>query len=123
MIYNIFLQWCVCKPFCVYFIRYNRDWRYHKEEKVWITRAPGVEPTVKTKAYERGTYYFFDAQKWMKVAKDFYLEYDKLEEGPALSLQSQHKTNQAKVLVVNQADSGFVMRGDGNRVQHIPVCL
>jgi len=69
----------------VFFVpRYNRDWRYHKEERVWITRAPGVEPTMKTNAFERGTYYFFDAQNWRKVAKEFYLEYDKLEDRPQL---------------------------------------
>ncbi|XP_064870936.1 CCR4-NOT transcription complex subunit 2-like, partial [Oncorhynchus nerka] len=61
---------------------FNRDWRYHKEERVWITRAPGMEPTLKTNAYERGTYYFFDCLNWRKVAKEFHLEYEKLEEGP-----------------------------------------
>uniref|UniRef100_H3C9X4 CCR4-NOT transcription complex subunit 2 n=1 Tax=Tetraodon nigroviridis TaxID=99883 RepID=H3C9X4_TETNG len=58
-----------------------RDWRYHKEERVWITRAPG-EPTLKTNSYERGTYYFFDCLNWRKVAKEFHLEYDKLDERP-----------------------------------------
>nr|XP_061812611.1 CCR4-NOT transcription complex subunit 2 isoform X4 [Nerophis lumbriciformis] len=61
---------------------FNRDWRYHKEERLWITRAPGMEPTLKTNAYERGTYYFFDCLNWRKVAKEFHLEYDKLEERP-----------------------------------------
>ncbi|XP_029681383.1 CCR4-NOT transcription complex subunit 2-like isoform X1 [Takifugu rubripes] len=61
---------------------FNRDWRYHKEERVWITRAPGMEPTLKTNSYERGTYYFFDCLNWRKVAKEFHLEYDKLDERP-----------------------------------------
>ena len=78
----------------IYFLRYNRDWRYHKEERVWITRAPGVEPLVKTNAYERGTYYFFDAQNWRKVAKEFHLEYDKLEERPSLPPTIHHNPNQ-----------------------------
>ena len=63
---------------------YTRNWRYHKEEKVWIIRAPGMEPVVKTNTYERGTYYFFDSQNWRKVPKEFLLEYDKLEERPHL---------------------------------------
>ena len=46
------------------FFRYNRDWRYHKEDRVWITRAPGMPPSEKTAAYERGTYYFFDVNSW-----------------------------------------------------------
>lgn len=67
-----------------------------------------MEPTLKTNAYERGTYYFFDCLNWRKVAKvsaaslsvcraaprhvsvlmlrcgsqEFHLEYDKLEERP-----------------------------------------
>ncbi|KAL3881683.1 hypothetical protein ACJMK2_028088 [Sinanodonta woodiana] len=73
---------------------YSRDWRYHKDERVWITRAPGVEPIVKTNTYERGTYYFFDAQNWRKVAKEFYLEYDKLEDKPSLPPTLHHNPNQ-----------------------------
>jgi len=69
---------------------YNRDWRYHKEERVWITRAPGMAPSEKTTSYERGTYYFFDVNSWRKVPKEFHLDYDKLEERPSLpsSLQA-----------------------------------
>jgi len=63
---------------------YNRDWRYHKEERVWITRAPGMEPLTKTNTYERGTYVIFDVQNWRKVPKEFHLEYSKLEERPQL---------------------------------------
>ena len=51
---------------------------------MWITRVPSVEASVKTNTFERGTYYFFDAQNWVKVPKDFHLEYDKLEERPQL---------------------------------------
>jgi len=63
---------------------YNRDWRYHKEERVWITRAPGMAPSEKTATYERGTYYFFDVNSWRKVPKEFHLDYDKLEDRPSL---------------------------------------
>ncbi|XP_046406651.1 CCR4-NOT transcription complex subunit 2 isoform X7 [Ischnura elegans] len=48
---------------------YNRDWRFHVDEKVWITRAPGMQLLEKTQSYERGTYYFFDAINWRKVLK------------------------------------------------------
>ncbi|XP_061192335.1 CCR4-NOT transcription complex subunit 2-like isoform X1 [Saccostrea echinata] len=73
---------------------YTRDWRYHKEERVWITRAPGVEPVMKATTYERGTYYFFDVQNWRRVAKEFHLEYDKLEERPTLPNTMQHNASQ-----------------------------
>ncbi|XP_053201025.1 CCR4-NOT transcription complex subunit 2-like isoform X2 [Panonychus citri] len=61
---------------------YARDWRYHKDEKVWITRAPGMPPIEKSQNYERGTYYFFDAINWRRVAKEFHLDYDRLENRP-----------------------------------------
>ncbi|ELU18222.1 hypothetical protein CAPTEDRAFT_152966 [Capitella teleta] len=61
---------------------YSRDWRYHKEERVWLTRVPGVEPVSRAAVYERSTYFFFDVNNWRKVQKEFHLEYDKLEERP-----------------------------------------
>jgi CCR4-NOT transcription complex subunit 2 len=63
---------------------YGRDWRYHKDDRVWVTRMPGVEPSMKTSTYERGTYYYFDCQNWRKTAKEFHLDYDKLEDRPIL---------------------------------------
>ncbi|XP_011298518.1 CCR4-NOT transcription complex subunit 2 isoform X2 [Fopius arisanus] len=63
---------------------YTREWRYHMEEKVWITQAPGLGMVEKTSTYERGTYYYFDAQSWRKVAKEFHLDYTKLESRPHL---------------------------------------
>lgn len=52
------------------------------EEKVWITQAPGVGIIEKFSTYERGTYYYFDAQSWRKVPKEFHLDYNKLEGRP-----------------------------------------
>ncbi len=45
--------------------RFQRDWRFHKELKIWITRFS--DPTQKTATSERGTYYYFDATTWKKV--------------------------------------------------------
>eukprot|EP01099_Mayorella_cantabrigiensis_P000618 TRINITY_DN126_c0_g2_i2.p1 TRINITY_DN126_c0_g2~~TRINITY_DN126_c0_g2_i2.p1 ORF type:complete len:704 (-),score=159.28 TRINITY_DN126_c0_g2_i2:3-1949(-) len=59
---------------------YNRDWRYHKEHQRWFRRAPGTEPQVKTVAYERGSYIYFEYTSWEKIRKDnFILVYDALE--------------------------------------------
>ncbi|XP_014674513.1 PREDICTED: CCR4-NOT transcription complex subunit 2-like isoform X2 [Priapulus caudatus] len=79
---------------------YNRDWRYHKEERVWISRAPGMIPIEKTAQYERGTYYFFDAQNWRKVAKEFHLDYDKLEDRPHLPQSMHPHPNQMSAFTV-----------------------
>ncbi len=59
---------------------YAREWRYHKELKLWFTRVPGSEPLVKTPTYERGSYIYFDTNSWEKIRKDnFVLQYDQLE--------------------------------------------
>ncbi|XP_065834443.1 CCR4-NOT transcription complex subunit 2-like [Oscarella lobularis] len=63
---------------------YQREWRYHKEERAWVTHVQGAEPTVKTHTYEQGRYCFFDVNSWRKVQKEFHLQYDKLEERPIL---------------------------------------
>lgn len=63
---------------------YNREWRYHKEDKVWITRAPGIIPSEKTNSYERGTYYIFDAQLWRRVPRESVLQYALLESKPTI---------------------------------------
>ncbi|RWS25452.1 hypothetical protein B4U80_07833 [Leptotrombidium deliense] len=76
---------------------YVRDWRYHKDEKVWITRAPGMPPIEKTQTYERGTYYFFDAVNWRRIAKEFHLDYDRLENRPP-SVAYNHLTNAAGIV-------------------------
>lgn len=70
---------------------YNREWRYHTEEKVWITQVPGMVLLEKTSTYERGTYYFFDVHNWRKVAKEFHLDYSKLEGRPVMQ-QSMHNS-------------------------------
>lgn len=59
---------------------YARNWRYHKELHVWLTKEQGTEPTQKTPTYERGTYVFFDPSVWEKVSKSFHLMYEMLEE-------------------------------------------
>ncbi|XP_014249045.1 CCR4-NOT transcription complex subunit 2-like isoform X2 [Cimex lectularius] len=69
---------------------YSREWRFHMEEKVWITQAPGLGVTEKTSTYERGTYYYFDAVNWRKVIKEFYLDYSKLENQPTIPPSAYH---------------------------------
>ena len=63
---------------------YNRDWRYHKEHKVWITRPAGTKPTQTTSTYESGTYICFDPHGWKKVTREMVLRYDQLEDRQAM---------------------------------------
>lgn len=60
--------------------RYTRDWRYHIDEKVWLTQAPGLD----------GTFWFFDPLMWRKVTKEFHLNEDRLEHQPRLPLIQWH---------------------------------
>ena len=65
---------------------YARQWRYHKELSVWLTKDPGVEPIEKGPNYERGTYIIFDPAVFSRVEtpKDFTLQYDLLEDRPVI---------------------------------------
>ncbi|XP_037922999.1 regulator of gene activity isoform X3 [Hermetia illucens] len=64
---------------------HSREWRYHIEEKVWITRIPGVNHYEKNGTKERGTFYFFDAQNWRRVPKEFQIDAEKLDKCPNLN--------------------------------------
>uniref|UniRef100_U5ETI3 NOT2/NOT3/NOT5 C-terminal domain-containing protein n=1 Tax=Corethrella appendiculata TaxID=1370023 RepID=U5ETI3_9DIPT len=64
---------------------HNRDWRYHTEEKVWITRVPGMTSYEKNGTTERGTYYYFDVQNWRRVLKEFQVDTTKLDKCPNLN--------------------------------------
>lgn len=60
----------------------QRDWRYHKQLQVWLTKVAKKEPSiVKYQHYEKGTYKFFEPSTWSYVERDdFTLEYAQLEE-------------------------------------------
>ncbi|KAF9927327.1 hypothetical protein FBU30_003326 [Linnemannia zychae] len=58
---------------------YNRQWRYHKELRLWLMKDQSSEPS-KTPTFERGSYIFFDPNSWEKVKKDFIVMYDALED-------------------------------------------
>lgn len=78
---------------------YARNWRYHKELHVWLTKEQNTEPTQKTPTYERGTYVFFDPSVWEKVSKNFHLMYEMLEEkvpSQAQALAAQAAAQQAQ---------------------------
>ncbi|KAH9811940.1 hypothetical protein DFH28DRAFT_900087 [Melampsora americana] len=64
---------------------YKKNWRYHKELQLWLTKESGTGPMEKTPHYERGFYVFFDPIIWKRVTKEFVLQYDQLEAKPALA--------------------------------------
>eukprot|EP01062_Namystynia_karyoxenos_P069906 TRINITY_DN65325_c0_g1_i1.p1 TRINITY_DN65325_c0_g1~~TRINITY_DN65325_c0_g1_i1.p1 ORF type:complete len:328 (+),score=87.24 TRINITY_DN65325_c0_g1_i1:118-984(+) len=69
---------------------YNRGWRFHKEHKLWLQRAPDTQPTVKTRAYERGDYVVWDPTHWRQDRRDdFVLVYDQLEDRMSVAAPQQ----------------------------------
>ncbi|KAI0076743.1 hypothetical protein K474DRAFT_1691207 [Panus rudis PR-1116 ss-1] len=75
---------------------YNRNWRYHKELRLWITKEQGTSPSAKVPGGEQGTYSYWDPENWEKSRKVMTVLYADLEEkgapvfapGPTLQLAS-----------------------------------
>jgi len=65
---------------------HNRNWRFHKEIRLWLTKESGTAPSQKASTYERGVYTFFDPEIWERVKKELVIMYDHLEEKAPLSV-------------------------------------
>ncbi|CAB3405482.1 unnamed protein product [Caenorhabditis bovis] len=63
---------------------YQREWRFHKAEGVWLTRSQYGGIKEQTGTYEKGHYNVFDHLQWRKIPKELKLEYKELEERPKL---------------------------------------
>ena len=59
---------------------YKRNWRFHKEFKLWLTKDKDSEVLQKGSDFERGVYVFFDPSSWTRVKKEWILYFDQLEE-------------------------------------------
>ncbi|KZF25389.1 hypothetical protein L228DRAFT_244216 [Xylona heveae TC161] len=57
----------------------NRNWRYHKEQKQWLTKDMNYEPVPLGPNEERGFYIFFDPNTWQRTRREFILHYDSLD--------------------------------------------
>lgn len=60
--------------------RYNRNWRFHKDMRLWITKESGTSPSQKVLGGERGTYSYWDPENWEKNRKEMTVVYSDLEE-------------------------------------------
>lgn len=97
---------------------YARNWRYHKELHLWLTKEQNTEPTHKTPTYERGTYVFFDPASWEKVSKSFVLMYEMLEE--KVPSQAQALAAQAAALQQQQQQRQGQSQQQQNQQQQQP---
>jgi len=59
---------------------FERGWRYHKVDQVWLARWPGVSPEKKTVEWEEGLYQYFDVKVWRRIPGWFRLNYNQLAE-------------------------------------------
>ncbi|KAL8682495.1 MAG: hypothetical protein Q9186_001442 [Xanthomendoza sp. 1 TL-2023] len=61
----------------------NRNWRYHKEMQMWLTKdtSMGVGEPVVTDGgkAERGSYVFFNMRTWQRARTEFELRYEDLD--------------------------------------------
>lgn len=56
----------------------KRNWRYHKELQVWLTKDTNSEPKSIGSGAEQGTYIFFDPVTWEFVTKTMVLYYNSI---------------------------------------------
>ena len=59
---------------------WNRNWRYHKELRLWITKETGTPSSTKIPGGEQGTYSYWDIENWEKARKEMTVLYSDLEE-------------------------------------------
>jgi len=59
---------------------FNRNWRYHKDLRLWITKETGTTPSQKVQGGEQGQYTFWDPENWCKERKEMTVLYADLEE-------------------------------------------
>lgn len=56
-----------------------RNWRYHKDIQVWLTKDSNVEPVLISHDVEKSVYIFFDPHNWEKIKKEFVLHYSSVQ--------------------------------------------
>ena len=61
-------------------ISFNRNWRYHKDLRLWITKESGTQISAKIAGGEQGRYSYWDPEMWEKNQKEMTVLYSDLEE-------------------------------------------
>ncbi|KAF5396347.1 hypothetical protein PHET_10962, partial [Paragonimus heterotremus] len=60
---------------------YQREWRFHKKEQIWLTRIIGANFTTDSSS-EQGDYYFWDPLKAQKSTHQMTILYSDLDDAP-----------------------------------------
>lgn len=69
----------LCSPRC----RWNRNWRFHKKLRLWVTKELHATPSQKIPGGEMGMYTYWDPEVWQKERKQMTVEYKDLEDKSA----------------------------------------
>lgn len=100
------------------YFRYARNWRYHKELGLWLTKETDengrpVQAFRRTSpnALDRGVYVFFDPTTWQKVKREWTLSWDAIEERSQAPQQPQQQS-----LPQQQQSSSSMNNNASNRV-------
>ncbi|GAM19605.1 hypothetical protein SAMD00019534_027800 [Acytostelium subglobosum LB1] len=72
---------------------YHRDWKYHRDGKVWLKKDNDSESTV-TNQYEAGTFALFDANQWEIVTVNNFIVYHETLETKEYLLMLLSENNQ-----------------------------
>uniref|UniRef100_A0A915DLS6 NOT2/NOT3/NOT5 C-terminal domain-containing protein n=1 Tax=Ditylenchus dipsaci TaxID=166011 RepID=A0A915DLS6_9BILA len=72
---------------------FQRDWRFHKVDRVWLRSPSGSHPREHTGSYEKSSYNVFDPVQWRKIPKKMILEYKQLEGRPTASIAAAAPTS------------------------------
>lgn len=59
--------------------RNNRNWRWHKKLKIWLTKDEHMQPRVLSQHHEEGYYIIWNIAEWRKERRTLTLYYADLE--------------------------------------------
>ncbi|XXG98570.1 hypothetical protein Hte_004895 [Hypoxylon texense] len=65
--------------------RYNRQWRWHKKMKLWLTKDELMQPRILSAQHEEGYYIVWDTTEWRKQRRTLTLHYADLDASAVMS--------------------------------------
>ena len=110
---------CLAKQMICFTHRFNRNWRFNKDLRLWLTKEQRSTKTLENGLGEVGTFTYWDPENWEKSRKEFTVMYSDLEDkstpaftGPTLqptvvSAQQQQQIQAAQVQVQAQQPRAF----------------
>lgn len=101
--------------------RYSRNWRYHKELRLWLTKEQGLPASQKILGGEQGAYTYWDPDNWEKARKEMAVVYSDLEDRgtPGYPVNGGAQSQQVSAGVVGTPGVGAVQQAQLNQNQRV----